>query len=49
MAALLASIFAVYSLVMLLSADFNRDNASSPLVSNQERISDIGLRTAFRH
>ena len=41
MAALLASVFVLYSLVILLSADFNRDNAGSPLFSNQERISDI--------
>jgi hypothetical protein len=48
MAALLASVFVLFSLVTLLLADLNRNNESSLLLSNQERISDIGLRTAFR-
>jgi len=47
MAALLAFVFVLFSLATLLSGDFKWNNASSPLFSNQERISDIGLCTAF--
>jgi hypothetical protein len=45
--ALLAIVFALYSLIALLSVDLNQDSISSPSVSNQERISEIGLRVAF--
>jgi hypothetical protein len=47
-AALLAIGLVLYSLIALLSIERNRDSASSPLVSNQERISDLGLRVAFQ-
>ena len=39
-AALLVISFVLYSLIALLSVDLNQDSTSSPLVSNQERISD---------
>jgi hypothetical protein len=45
--ALLAIVFALYSLIALLSVDLNQDSTSSPSVTNQERISEIGLRVAF--
>jgi hypothetical protein len=47
-ALLLAIVFAFYSLIALLSVERNQDSTSSPLVSNQERISELGLRVAFR-
>ena len=47
-AALLAIGFALYSLIALLSVERNQDSTSSPLISNQERISELGLRVAFQ-
>ena len=47
-AALLAIGFVLYSLIALLSVERNRDSTSSPLVSNQEKISELGLRVAFQ-
>ena len=47
-AALLAIVFVLYSLIALLSVELNQDSTSSPLVSNQERISEVGLRVAFQ-
>jgi hypothetical protein len=47
-AALLAIVFVLYSLIALLSVERNQDSTSLPLVSNQERISELGLRVAFR-
>ena len=47
-AALLAIGFVLYSLIALLSVERNRDSTSSPLVSNQERISELGLRVTFQ-
>ena len=46
--AFLAISFVLYSLIALLSVDLNQDSTSSPLVSNQERISELGLRVAFQ-
>lgn len=46
-AALLATVFALYSLVALLSVEPNRYSTSSPLFSNQARISEVGLRVAL--
>ena len=46
--ALLAIGFVLYSLIALLSVERNRDSTSSPLVSNQEKISELGLRVTFR-
>jgi hypothetical protein len=47
-AALLAIGFVLYSLIALLSVERNQDSTSLPLVSNQERISELGLRVAFQ-
>jgi hypothetical protein len=47
-AALLAIGFVLYLLIALLSIERNQDSTSSPLVSNQERISELGLRVAFQ-
>ena len=44
----LAMGFVLYLLIALLSVERNRDSMSSPLVSNQERISELGLRIAFQ-
>ena len=45
---LLATVFVLYSLIALLSVELNQDRTSSPLVNNQERISEVGLRFAFK-
>ena len=47
-AAFLATVFVLYSLIVLLSVELNPDSTSSPLVNNQEIISDVGLRFAFK-
>jgi hypothetical protein len=47
-AAFLAFVFVAYALIALFSVELNRDSTSSPLVSNQERVSEIGLRVAFQ-
>jgi hypothetical protein len=47
-AALLAIVFVLYSLIALLSVERNQDSTSSPLVRNQEKISELGLRVAFQ-
>ena len=47
-ATLLAIVLVLYALIVLLSVELNPDPTSSPLVSNQERISDVGLRFAFK-
>ena len=47
-AALLAMGFVLYLLIALVSVERNRDSTSSPLVSNQERVSELGLRVAFQ-
>jgi hypothetical protein len=46
--ALLAVGFVLYSLIALLSVERNQESTSSPLVSNQERISELGLRVTFQ-
>jgi hypothetical protein len=38
----------LYSLIVLLSVELNPDSTISPSVNNQERISDVGLRFAFK-
>jgi hypothetical protein len=48
-AALLAIVCVLYSLVVLVSVEPNQHSTSSPVVSNQERISEVGLRVAFHH
>jgi hypothetical protein len=47
-AALLAIVFVLYSLIALLSVERNQESTSSPLVSNQERISELGLRVTLQ-
>ena len=47
-AVLLAIVFVFYSLIALPTLERNQDSTSSPLVSNQEKISELGLRVAFR-
>jgi hypothetical protein len=47
-AELLAMVFVLYSLIALLSVERNRESGSSPLISNQERISELGLRVGFQ-
>jgi hypothetical protein len=45
---LLSSAFVVFSLLVLLSAARTPDRASSTLVGDQQRVSDLGLRFAFK-
>ena len=47
-AVLLAMGFALYSLIALLSVERNQDSTSSSLVSNQKRVSELGLRVDFQ-
>ena len=47
-AALLTMGFVLYLLIALLSVERNQDSTSPPLVSNQEKISELGLRVAFQ-
>lgn len=46
--ALLGMGFVLYSLIALVSVEHNQDRTSTPLVSNQERISELGLRVTFQ-
>jgi hypothetical protein len=47
-AGLLAIVLVLYSLVALLSVELHQDSTSSRLVNNEERVSELGLRDAFR-
>jgi hypothetical protein len=47
-AAVLAIGFVLYSLIAVLSVERNQDRTSAPLVSSQERISELGLRVAVQ-
>ncbi len=47
-AVFLATGFVLYSLIALLSVERNQDSTSLPVVSNHERISEVGLRVAFQ-
>ena len=47
-APLLAMGIVLYVLLALLSLERHQDRMSSPLVSNQERISEVGLRVGFQ-
>jgi hypothetical protein len=47
-AALLATVLVLFSLVALLSADYNRDTTSYVLDDQQERIPEPGYRFAFQ-
>ena len=44
----LLAIFVLYALIVLLSVEITPDGTGSPSVSNQERISEVGLRFAFK-
>jgi hypothetical protein len=45
---LLASVFVLFSLIVLLSAASTSDRTSSTLDNDQQRVSDLGLRFAFK-
>ncbi len=45
---LLASVFVLFSLIILISAASNPDRTSSTLDNDQQRVSDLGLRFAFK-
>jgi hypothetical protein len=45
---LMASLFVLFSLSVLLSAASTPDLASSTLDNDQQRVSDLGLRFAFK-
>jgi hypothetical protein len=45
---LLATLFVLYSLMVLVSVELSPDSNNSPPVNNEERISDVGLRFAFK-
>ena len=45
---LLASVFVLFSLIVLLSAARHPDRTSSAPVNNQETVSDLGLRFVFK-
>ena len=45
---LMASLFVLFSLIVLISAASTRDRTSSTLDNDQQRVSDLGLRFAFK-
>ena len=45
---LLASVFVLFSLIVLISAASTADRTSSTLDNDQQRVSDLGLRFAFK-
>jgi hypothetical protein len=45
---LLASVFVLFSLIILISASSTPDRTSSTLDNDQQRVSDLGLRFAFK-
>jgi hypothetical protein len=45
---LLASVFVLFSLIILISAANTPDRTSSTLDNDQQRVSDLGLRFAFK-
>jgi hypothetical protein len=45
---LLASVFVLFSLIVLLSAASTPDRTSSTLDNDQQKVSDLGLRFAFK-
>ena len=45
---LLASVFVLFSLIVLISAASTPDYTSSTLDNDQQRVSDLGLRFAFK-
>jgi hypothetical protein len=45
---LLASVFVLFSLIVLISAARSPDRTSSTLDNDQQRVSDLRLRFAFK-
>ena len=45
---LLASVFVLFSLIVLISAANTPDRTSSTLDNDQQTVSDLGLRFAFK-
>ena len=45
---IVATLLVLYALVALLSAELSSDKKSTPVVSNEQRVSDLGLRFAFK-
>ena len=45
---LLASLFVLFSLIVLISAASTPDYTSSTLDNDQQRVSDLGLRFVFK-
>jgi hypothetical protein len=45
---LLASVFVLFSLIVLLSAARTPDRRSLTLGSDEQKVSDLGLRFAFK-
>ena len=46
---LMVTLFVMLSLITLLTAEHNWEPRNEPVVSNPERVSDLGLRLAFSH
>ena len=44
---LMAALLVMLSLITLLTAEHNWESKNEPVVSNLERVSDLGLRLAF--
>jgi hypothetical protein len=42
--AIVATLIVLYSLFALYSGEINRDNTSTPILSNEERVAGVGLR-----
>jgi hypothetical protein len=45
---LMAALLVMLSLITLLTAEHNWEPSNEPLVSNPERVSDLGLRLALK-
>ena len=45
---LLASVFVLFSLIVLLSATHTPDHRSLTLDNGEQKVSDLGLRFAFK-
>jgi hypothetical protein len=44
----MAALFVMLSLITLLTAEHNWQPSNEPVVSNPERVSDLGLRLALK-
>jgi hypothetical protein len=45
---LMAALLVILSLMTLLTAEHNWESSNEPVVSNPERVSDLGLRLVFQ-